>query len=357
MQWRLEPRLTTPSQAESVLRFVIGVAATILIGALLLALTGHNPVVGFSALFRGAFGSSTAFASTIDKAVPIGLCAIGISLAYRGGLWNIGAEGQFYFGAFASAGFGLSLPDNTPHVLGIAGVLVCGLLGGAAWAAIAAAAKVWLRVNEILSTLMLNYVAILWVDYLVSGPWADPVTFSFPFSPPLPDAARLPAPIAGIDLGGLITLIAAAALFAVDKGLRWGYELRVSGDAPRAAAYGGIQASAVTASALVAAGAFAGLAGAIEVAGTTGRLQSGLSPGYGFIGILVAWLARGSPLGIIIGSAVYAGLLNGGFSLQVSGVPSAIGTVLQAVLLVCVLTMFSLGRYRLRFVPAAGGAP
>lgn len=339
------------------LRFVLGTVATFLIGAFLLAVTGHDPVAAYSALFRGALGSDSAVAATIDKAVPIGLCAIGISLAYRGGLWNIGAEGQLYFGAFAAAGFGLAIPETTPHALGIAGVLVCGFAAGAAWASIAAAAKVWLGVNEILSTLMLNYVSILWVDYLVSGPWADPVTFSFPFSPPLPDAARLPAPIAGIDLGGVITLVAAAALFAVDKGLRWGYELRVSGDAPRAAAYGGIAAAKITASALAIAGALAGLAGAIEVAGTTGRLQSGLSPGYGFIGILVAWLARGSPLGILGGSLVYAGLLNGGFSLQVSGVPSAIGMVLQAVLLICVLTTFSLGRYRLRFVPAAGAAP
>ncbi len=346
-----------PSRAESAIRVIIGAIATFVIGALLLVVTGHNPVLAFSAMFRGAFGSIAAFASTIDKAVPIGLCAIGISLAYRGGLWNIGAEGQLYFGAFAAAGFGLSLPENLPHALGIAGVVACGLAGGAAWAAIAAAAKVWLRVNEVLSTLMLNYVAILWVDYLVSGPWADPVTFSFPYSPELPASARLPAPIAGIDLGAVITLLAAAALYAVDRGMRWGYELRVSGDAPQAAAYGGIRASAVTASALVAAGALAGLAGAIEVAGTTGRLQSGLSPGYGFIGILVAWLARSSPLGIIAGSVVYAGLLNGGFSLQVSGVPSAIGTVLQAVLLICILTTFGLGRYRLRFGAAIGEAP
>src|SRR5581483_8165844 len=126
-------------------------------------------------------------------------------------------------------GLGLSLPENTPHILGIAGVLICGLIGGAAWAAIAAVAKVWLGVNEILSTLMLNYVAIFWVDYLVSAPWADPATFSFPYSPPLPDAARLPPPIAGWDMGVLLTLLAAAALFAVNNGLRWGYELRVSG--------------------------------------------------------------------------------------------------------------------------------
>jgi general nucleoside transport system permease protein len=346
--------LTTPSRGEWALRFIIGGIATFVIGALLLAATGHNPAAAFSAMLRGSFGSRLAFASTLDKAVPIGLCAIGISLAYRGGLWNIGAEGQLYFGAFAAAGVGLSLSEATPHALGVSVVLLAGFAAGAAWAALAAAAKVWLGVNEILSTLMLNYVAILWVDYLVSGPWADPVTISFPFSPPLPDAARLPPPFAGIDLAGVIALVAAAALFAVDRGLRWGYELRISGDARRAAAYGGIRASTITASALVLAGALAGLAGAIEVAGATGRLQSGLSPGYGFIGILVAWLARGSPLGIVLASIVYAGLLNGGFSLQVSGVPSAIGTVLQAVLLLCILTTFSLGRYRLRIISAAG---
>ena len=140
---------------------------------------------------------------------------------------------------------------------------------------------------------------------------------------------------------------------ATDRGFRWGYDLRVTGDAPRAALYAGIVPTRIVVVGLVAAGALAGLAGAIEVSASTGRLQAGLSPGYGFMAILVAWLAAGRPLGIAIASVFYAGLLNGGFSLQVSGIPPAISTILQATLLIAVLAVLGLGRYRVRLVRPA----
>ena len=146
----------------------------------------------------------------------------------------------------------------------------------------------------------------------------------------------------------------APSLMAVDRGLRWGYDLRVSGNAPRAAIYGGIAPVATIITGLVTAGALAGLAGAIEVSASTGRLQAGLSPGYGFMAILVAWLGGGRPLAIGIVALLYAGLLNGGFSLQVSGIPPAIGTILQAMLLLGVLVMVGLGRYRIRLVGTQG---
>jgi simple sugar transport system permease protein len=246
------------------------------------------------------------------------------------------------------------LPAATPAFVALPLVLGGGLLAGGAWAALAALPRAYLGMNEILSTLMLNYVAILWVNYLVTGPWADPTTFSFPYSERLPDAARL-GRLAGGAHGGIVFLaVAGGILAAVDRGLRWGYHLRVSGDAPRAALYAGIAPIATIVTGLMAAGALAGLAGALEVAASTGRLQAGLSPGYGFMAILVAWLGGGRPLAIGIIALLYAGLLNGGFALQVSGIPPAIGTILQAMLLLGVLVMVGLGRYRIRLVRTEG---
>jgi simple sugar transport system permease protein len=354
MRMRLEPRLSDPGAAEWAARTALGLLLALLLATLVTALAGYDALTAMSALWRGAFGSIRALSATINKAVPIGLCAMGIALAYRARLWNIGAEGQLYFGAFAATGVGLALPETTPALLAVSAVLLAGVAAGGAWAALAALPRAYLGMNEILSTLMLTYVAILWVDYLVDGPWADPLTFSFPYSEPIPDAARL-GHLVGAVHGGVILLAAAALLLlAVDRGLRWGYELRVAGDAPQAAVYGGISPVGTILSGLMVAGALAGLAGAIEVAASTGRLQAGLSPGYGFMAILVAWLAAGNPIGIILASILYAGLQNGGFALQVVGIPPAITVVLQAVLLLAVLAVVGLGRYRVRLFRPQG---
>jgi general nucleoside transport system permease protein len=348
---RLEPRLSDPSAAEWAARTALGLILALLLAALVIALAGYDALTALAALWRGAFGSLRAVAATVNKAVPIGLCAIGIALAYRARLWNIGAEGQLYFGAFAATGVGLALPETAPAPLAVSAVLLAGTIAGAAWAMLAALPRAYLGMNEILSTLMLTYVAILWVGYLVVGPWADPLTFTFPYSEPIPAAARL-GPVAGGIHGGVLVLAAVALLLAaVDRGLRWGYELRVAGDAPRAAIYGGISPVGTVLTGLLAAGA---LAGAIEVSASTGRLQAGLSPGYGFMAILVAWLAAGSPLGIVMASILYAGLQNGGFALQVAGIPPAITVVLQAVLLLAALAVVGLGHYRIRLFRQIG---
>ena len=354
---RLEPRLDEPSLGETALRLAVAAGLAVVLASALVLLTRHDPLIAFAALGRGAFGSIRALSATINKAVPIGLCAVGIAIAYRARLWNIGAEGQLYFGALAAAGVGLALPPAMSPLLAIPAVLIAGVTAGALWATLAAIPRVWFGVSEILSTLMLNYVAILAVEYLVLGPWSDPATFSFPYSPPIATSAQI-GPIYNSLHGGALLLLALVLLLAViARGLRWGYELRVFGDAPRAAHYAGIAAPAIVISALAAAGACAGLAGAIEVSASTTRLQAGLSPGYGFIAILVCWLADGRPFLILICSILYAGLLNGGFALQVSGIPPAISNVLQAMLLLCVLAVVGLGRYRVRFLPSPRTVP
>ena len=352
---RLEPRFDEMETLERALRTAIGILLALAAGALLLWVSGYDPAVAYQALFRGSFGSLRAASATLNKSVPIALCAYGIALAYRANLWNVGAEGQLYFGAFAAAGVGLHLPGDTPSHIAMPLYFAAAMAGGGVWAGIAGMLRAHLGMNEILSTLMLTYVAILWVDYLVIGPWVDPLAFSFPFSPPVIEGVRLGTLWNAVHYGLLFSLSGAVFLHLVDRGSRWGYELRVTGSSRRAARYGGIRETRITVAALVAAGMAAGLAGAVEVSASTSRLQSGLSPGYGFMAILVAWLANGRAFGILIASVFYAGLLNGGFALQVSKIPPAIGTILQAGLLIAVLSVVGLASYRLR--PVREGAP
>jgi simple sugar transport system permease protein len=356
----IEPRLDPPGRVEIAVRLAGGTLLALLAGAAVLAASGADPMLALGALLRGGFGTKAAVFGTLNKAVPIGLCALGIALAARARLINIGAEGQFFFGAFAATGIGLNLPADTPHALAVALILTCGVIGGAVWAGLAAIPRALIGMSEVLSTLMLNYICLLWIGYLVRGPWSDPATFSFPYSPPILAAGQL----AALDRawfgplhGGFFLLIAATlALVLIDRGTRWGYELRVSGDAPRAALYGGIRAAGIIISGLCAAGALAGLAGAVEVAASTGRLQLGLSPGYGFMGILVAWLAGGRPVPILFVAIAYAGLLNGGFSLQISRIPASISTILQALILLFALGAATLAAYRIRLVRPARAA-
>jgi ABC-type uncharacterized transport system permease subunit len=335
---------------EWAMRLVAGIASAILLGALLISISGHEPLIAFSALWRGGFGNARALAGTLNKSVPIGLCALGVALAYRARLWNIGAEGQLYFGAFAAAGTALWLVRDLPPVVAVPSILLMGALGGGFWALLAALPRAFLGVSEILSTLMLNYVAILWVNYLVVGPWADPLTFSFPYSPPIAVSAELPKLGFGVHWGFALFLTAAALLWLMDMGSRTLYEARVAGDGIIVARYAGISSVPLIIGIFCMAGALAGLAGAVEVAASTHRLQSGLSPGYGFMGILVAWLAGGRALAIVPCAIFYAGLLNGGFALQVSGIPPAISTILQPLLLLCILASLALARYRLRLL-------
>ncbi len=349
--FRLEPRLEAGRPGGQALQVLSGAVLAFVLGALFLIATGEDVLVAYGALLRGSFGSVNALSGTLNKAVPIGLCALGIAFAYRARLWNIGAEGQLYMGAFGAAGVGLHLPAETSAIVALPLALAAGMLAGAVWALVAALLKAYRGVNEILTTLMLNYIAILWVGYLVNGPWSDPLVFSFPYSAAIIPGAQVGKLFFGVHAGLVVLCLMAVLLIVIDRSSRIGYELRLAGDAPRAALYGGINQRKLVLIGLGGAGLLAGLAGAIEISGATLRLQSGLSPGYGFMAILVAWIAQGRPLAILLASVLYAALINGGFALQVSGIPPAIGTILQAVLLLSVFAATTFGAYRLRRVP------
>lgn len=342
-----------PAWGEAVLIRAGAVAAALVVGAVFLAATGRDPWAAYQDMAAGAFGGRFAIEQTLIKATPLMLTGLGVSLAFTMGLWNIGAEGQLAMGALAASWLALTHP-HLPAGLLLPGMTLLGALGGAAWALIPGAARAYARMNEIISTLLLNYVALLWVDYLVFGAWADPTAFTFPYSRPFPDAARLPTLFGGVHIGLVLGLLLAVAMAGLLFHTRWGYEVRTIGASPAAARYAGMAVRRNILAVMAVSGALSGLAGMGEVSGVIFRIQQGISPGYGYSAIIVAWLANLHPLAVVPVAVFFAGLLNGGFAVQTSGVPAAIAYMLQATILFFVVASERLLRtFRSRRATAA----
>ncbi len=347
LQLRLERR-PAPSSLALALVPALALVLALLLGALVLLATRHDPVAAYSAMFSGAFGSWYAVSETLVKAIPLLLASLAVLLGFRMSVWNIGAEGQLYAGAIAASWVALTFPDLPASVM-LPAALLAGFVGGCLWALPPAALRAFLGVNEIITTLMLNYVAILFTGYLVTGPWRDPATGNFPYSPRFPDAAELPAiPGTRVHLGLPLGLVVAGLLALVLDRTRWGYQLRVIGRAPSFARYAGLDLARNILLVLVLSGGIAGLAGVAELLGITHRLQLNLSSSYGYTAIVIAWLARLNVAATLVVSLLFAALLVGGFSIQTSGVPAALATILQASILFFILAGSFLSRYRVR---------
>jgi ABC-type uncharacterized transport system permease subunit len=348
---RIERRLVTPRWMTYVVP-VASIVVALLLGAILFAAAGVDPLEAYNTVLTGAFTSVDGLAGTAVKAIPLILCGLGVALAFRTLLWNIGAEGQLFMGAFAATGVALYvIPDASPLLL-IPTMLLVGALAGGLWGLIPGALKGLLGVNEIITSLMLNYVAILWVDYLIYGPWRDPAGYGFPGTAPF-EAARFPRlPGTRVHLGLLVGILAAAVIAFALQRTRWGYETRVIGENQQAARYAGMSLVKNILLVMFLSGGLAGLAGASELCGlTTPRLQMGLSPGYGYTAIIVAWLARLNPWAIVLVAFLFAGLLVGGDRMQiVMHLPRATAYILQGIVLFAVLGGELFIRYRVRIV-------
>ncbi|MGE5417324.1 MAG: ABC transporter permease [Acidobacteriota bacterium] len=312
---------------------LLAVLMSLLLGAIFLYFYGFDPAEVYSEMFGGAFGSAYGISETLVKGIPLMLCALAVSLAFRMQLWNIGAEGQLYMGAFASGGIALYLGHlSTWLVLPL--MLICAIIAGGLWGFIPGFLKARWRVNETLTSLMLNYVAIFWVDYLIFGPWKDPNGRNFPLTAFFPESASLPTlGDTRVHAGLILAIIVAVALWYVLRYSRWGYEVRVMGESLEAARYSGMNNLRNIMLVMAISGAVAGIAGMVETSGVTHRVQQGLSPGYGYTGIIVAWLGRLHPFIIIIISFLFGGLLTGGYSVQTIGIPFSITQMLQGFLL------------------------
>jgi len=353
---RLERRLE-PSRSAQYLVPVLSFTAALLFGAVILALAGANPWETYRAMAVGAFGGKYAISETLVKAIPLMLAGLGVSLAFRMLFWNIGAEGQLVMGGFAAAGVALFAPQYLPGLPDWALLplmFVAAFVMGGLWGLIPALLKAYLKVNEIIVTLMMNYIAILWIEYLFYGPWKDPKGYGFPGSAPFPVAARLPRwPGTRVHLGLVFALVAAAILWLILSRTKWGYEIRIIGENPRAARYAGINVIRNILLVMFISGGLAGLAGFGEVAGISYRLQKGLAVGYGFTAIIVAWLSRLHPWGLLLVGVLLAGLLVGGDQIQITmGLPAAMAQILQGAILFFVLGGAVLAEYRIRWIGA-----
>jgi simple sugar transport system permease protein len=359
---RLERRLAAP-MALRIAVPVLAVAGGLAAGGAVMALGGHDPLEAYSSMWQGSLGSTDGLQSTLIKATPLVLTGLAVATASRVGLWNIGGEGQLIVGAIAATGVGLYAPSLPGPTL-LMTMILAGCAAGAGWAAIAAIPRALIGLNEIIVTLFMNYIAILFMDHLIFGAWGDPKAFGFAYSRALPDGAVLPLiPGTVVHIGFLLALLMAAAAWWLMERTPWGFSVRVAGGNPRAAEYLGIRISRRMIAVLAISGAIAGLAGAIELTGVTNRLQEGISVNYGYAGVLIAFLARGRLLGVVVAAFLFAALVVGSYALQTTGVAQPIATIIEALIIVFLLAGDASLAFRLRVTrglavtePAAAGA-
>jgi simple sugar transport system permease protein len=358
MRIRLEPR-GAHSPLWRYASPLLALALTLATAAVIFAALGKDPLQSLYTFFVSPLTSATGRPELFVKAAPLVLIAVGLSLGFRANVWNIGAEGQYTIGAILGGGVGLALyGDGNP--LTFPAMMLGGLVGGMAWAAIPAFLRTRFNANEILTSLMLTYVAQLLLIYLVAGPWRDPEGYGFPQSRMFDDFGTPPILIAGTRLHlGVLTALAVV-------GLGWlllartliGFQLKVVGQAPRAARYAGFSQSRLIWFSMLVGGGLAGLAGLFEVAGPVGQLTPQISPGYGFTAIIVAFLGRLHPVGVLFAGLLLALSYLGGEKAQIElGMPNAVTGIFQGILLFYLLACDLLILYRLRIGRRGAVAP
>lgn len=330
------------SQLKSVLLIVVALICSFAAAAVVLLFAGYDPIAAFESILAGAIGSKTAIAQSFGKATPLMILGISVAVAFKGSSFNIGAEGQFYAGALGAALCEMALHDSgLPSAAMITLCLLSAFLLGAVWGTIPGYLKASRGASEVVTTVMLTSVILLLVGFLVSqgGPIAEPRGI-YPETQEIVEAARLPYIWNGtrLHLGFAIALaVVAASYFFLEK-TTGGYKIKATGLNPNAAAYGGISVGMVTISTMMLSGAIAGLAGGVEVLGTSWKLYVNLSPGYGYNAIAVALLGRLSPIGIVF-SALLFGMLNTGCNQMARsiGIPNTLAAVIQALVLLFVV--------------------
>lgn len=346
---RLEPR-GEASRAMVYQSPLIAVVLTLLASMVMFWILGTNPLQAIHAFFIEPISTLDGLAELLVKATPLVLIGIGLSLGFQANIWNIGAEGQLTLGAIFGGVLALAFFDvDTPLLL--PAMLIAGIIGGMAWAAIPAFLKTRYNTNEILTSLMLTYVGLLLLSYLIHGPLRDPDGFNFPESRLFHDAAVLPIIFEGtrLHIGWLIALFVAVLAWILIVKHIIGFQIRVIGMAPAAASFAGFKEKRLVWLTLLMSGGAAGLAGVIEVAGPIGQIVPVVSPGYGFTAIIVAFLGRLHPIGVVLAGLLMALTYLGGDSAQITmNLPNAVTGVFQGMLLFFLLASDVLIRYRIK---------
>jgi simple sugar transport system permease protein len=341
--WRLQRNPNAPRWVGLLVRTTAALLA-LLCSGLVIKLVGFSPLLLVREALKSTLGSSYGLEQVAVLATPLILTGLSIALCMRMRLWNIGAEGQLYMGAWAATAIGIHFTDGPPIIMFIV-MFLAAALAGAFLTLIPALARAYLNVNEILTTLMLNFVAILWVSYFAIGPWRDrtvgvlTATYRIPY--------ELPTLSGGLHIGFLIAIIIAFILYLFLGETRWGYEVTTIGGNQRAAEFAGIPVTRSIITVMLVSGAIAGIAGVIEVTGTAHRLSWTISNDYGFTGIIAAALANASPIGTIITGTLLAALLNAGIVLQTKGLSVNTVMAINGLILLFVGIGEVAARYRL----------
>jgi len=348
---KLEPR-PQASQFWSLASPVLALAVTVVIGVILFAALGKDPVRGLQVFFWEPIKSPYALGELMVKATPLLIIALGLAVCFRSNVWNIGAEGQFVIGAIVAGGVALLADKDTSRWIVVA-IMLAGVLGGMAWAGITALLRDKFNANEILVSLMLVYVAVQLLSYMVFGPWKDPAGYNFPQSKNFEAVTQIPRLMQGsrMSIGVLIALAGVAALWIFLFRTRAGFAQQVGGLAPAAARYAGFSSRKALWIALLTSGGAAGLAGALEVAGPIGQLTPYVPAGYGFAAIIVAFVGRLHPVGMLFSAILMSMFYIGGELAQSRlGLPNSLTGVFQGLLLFSLLACDTLMAYRIRFV-------
>jgi general nucleoside transport system permease protein len=315
MTWRVQRFVSAPPSAAIGFR-VLALVSVLAISGAALALKGSNPLSLGYQVIQDTFGSSFGLEDLALLVTPLIFTGLAVAVTQRIGIWNIGAEGQFYMGAFFTAAVGLFIDGPAPLILVL--MIVAGLAGGALWILVPALARAYANVNELITTLLLNFVASLLVYWVASGPWHESGLMTLGSTRRI--AYEMPEFYDTVHWGFPIAILTALGMAAVLAFTTWGYEVRICGANPTAARYAGIPVRRRIIVAMLVSGAIAGAAGMFEVAGTVHRLQGGISNNFGNLGIMVAVMARGSCVGVIATAALMAVILNSGIILQTQGV-------------------------------------
>lgn len=356
MPFRLEPR-AEPSRAARLATPFAAILLAMALGVLLFDALGYDGAEAVKQMFVAPLAQSYKWEDVAAKTAPLVLIALGLSLAATAKIWNIGAEGQYIVGALAGAGVAQATAAAQSH-WAVALMIVAGALGGAFWAAFPALLRTRFSVNEVLSSLMLVYVAQQALNWLVTGPWKDPKGFNFPQTAPFSDWQTLPRTLAGTPVppGLVVAIVLTLVFWIVLTRSTFGFGVRAIGAAPAAARYGGSEETRIVWATLLISGAMAGLAGALEAVSQTGRLNLGFPSGYGFTAIIVAFLGRLHPVGVFFAGLVLAVTSVGGQMAQTTvHTPSAAAGLFQAMMLFFILASDFAVRYRLRFLRALTG--
>jgi len=350
-------RRTEASRALLVAAPFVAVAFTLLVSSLLVAWAGAPVARAYALLLEGGFGSRFALTETLTRATPLMLTGLAAAVAFRARLFNIGAEGQLYLGALAAVAVGSGF--ELPAWLLMPAMLMAAMLAGALLLLAPTLLKSRFGVDEVVTTLLANFIVLLFVSAMLDGPMKDPAAMGWPQSVALPDALQFDKLIARsrVHTGLLLALALAAALWALLRFTTLGFEIRAVGANPRAAAFAGMPVTGTMVKVALLSGALAGLAGAVEVAGRTGYVTLDMSPGYGYGGIVIAMLAGLNPLAVVAAAVFVAGIQVGADSMsRAVAVPTYIADVIVAVALLAMLVATLLAQYRLRLAPRPGSA-